>query len=204
MDGAWITRVSFPDYVMAINYVRSNWQNLDQARVYEIYNDYRANYDDHRQAPDREVIKPEDPIPVETGPSKPATVDGITQKEFGYCGEDGEWNWLNWDLAEHKQVSTARRWRIVELHQERIEIWRKAGATPNPRKLMKLAEELEELEYQLQEAWGFEANSDYHTWWYRIPRCICPRMDNSDPLFHGRRIYTQGCPVHSPKGKYAK
>lgn len=204
LDGAWVTRCSFPEYVMAINYVRSNWQDVDQARAYEIFNDYKANYDEHRQAPDREVIKPEDAIPVEEVAVMPSTVDGISKKEFGYCGEDGEWLWLNWELAEHKKVSPANRWRIVELHQERIDIWRKARATRNPRKLGALAVELEKLEYSLQAAWGFDANPDFHTWWYKIPGCTCPKMDNADPMFHGRRIYAGGCPVHNPKGKYAK
>ena len=58
---------------------------------------------------------------------------------------------------------------------------------------------LESLEFDMQRVWKFEQNADFHSWWYRIPHCKCPKMDNSDPIFHGRRIFTNMCKIHGAK-----
>lgn len=59
---------------------------------------------------------------------------------------------------------------------------------------------IEGLEFTLQMLWGFDRNSDYHRYWHRVKGCTCPSMDNNDPLYHGHRIITQGCPFHDPAG----
>ncbi len=58
---------------------------------------------------------------------------------------------------------------------------------------------LESLEYNMQRVWKFEQNQEYHSWWYKIPHCKCPKMDNADPLYSGRRIISGDCVIHNGK-----
>lgn len=56
---------------------------------------------------------------------------------------------------------------------------------------------LEDLEYRMQEMWGFKQSSNYHTWWLKCDDCICPKEDNMDPVYYGSgHIYVDTCPVH--------
>lgn len=64
---------------------------------------------------------------------------------------------------------------------------------------------LEDLEYQMQEVWGFERNANYHTWWLKPKHCKCPKMDNTDPCYYGRgKIITEDCPLHGHWNKEKK
>lgn len=56
---------------------------------------------------------------------------------------------------------------------------------------------LQDLEYRLQDLWGFNKDSNYHTWWLECRTCTCPKADNKDPLYYGHgKIINQDCPVH--------
>lgn len=56
---------------------------------------------------------------------------------------------------------------------------------------------LESMEYNMQRVWKFNQDPSYHTWWYRVPHCKCPTMDNADPLMgYGGRIINSNCPIH--------
>ena len=55
---------------------------------------------------------------------------------------------------------------------------------------------LESLEYNMQRVWKFPQNKDFHSWWFRVPYCTCPKMDNADPLYFGSQIISGDCPVH--------
>ena len=55
---------------------------------------------------------------------------------------------------------------------------------------------IELIEYKMQEVWKFDLNRDYHTWWVKAPHCTCPKMDNADPIYFGRRIIRGDCPLH--------
>lgn len=60
---------------------------------------------------------------------------------------------------------------------------------------------IEDFEFALQAVWKFERDVSYHTHWLDIKGCTCPKMDNKDPMFFGRRIITGGCPWHAKGGK---
>lgn len=57
-------------------------------------------------------------------------------------------------------------------------------------------ETIESLEFELQELWGFDKSRERHSYWYRVKGCKCPKMDNSDPLYGGRRIINSECFWH--------
>lgn len=63
---------------------------------------------------------------------------------------------------------------------------------------------LEELEFDMQEAWGFDKNSKKHTWWLKPKSCTCPKLDNVDPAYFGNgKIIVEDCPIHGWKIKDA-
>ena len=54
---------------------------------------------------------------------------------------------------------------------------------------------LTELEFELQELWGFPRDSKYHRFW-NIPKCTCPKMDNED-FYPSKHCYMDlECPIH--------
>ena len=55
---------------------------------------------------------------------------------------------------------------------------------------------VERIELELQKAWNFPQNKDYHSWWYQTPHCKCPVMDNQDLFGTPYRNMVIGCPVH--------
>ena len=52
------------------------------------------------------------------------------------------------------------------------------------------------LEFELQRTWHFNQDSDWHSWWFRDPKCTCPTLDNSDMVGTKYRTYTGDCPLH--------
>lgn len=54
---------------------------------------------------------------------------------------------------------------------------------------------LTEIEFGLQEIWGFEKDAKFHKFWLR-PKCLCPIMDNQDRHPFGTYIFNSDCPLH--------
>lgn len=68
----------------------------------------------------------------------------------------------------------------------------------NSHVMMSLNNILQNIEFALQEQWGFEKNLNYHTWWLKPKSCKCPKLDNTDIAYFGRgKIINLDCPVHS-------
>ena len=57
---------------------------------------------------------------------------------------------------------------------------------------------IEELEYEMQEVWGFDKDSSRHYYSFLIPECSCPVIDNKDYADSGSniRVYNATCPIH--------
>jgi len=62
--------------------------------------------------------------------------------------------------------------------------------------LRQCAKEVEELEFQLQESWKFEKDKNYHRYWWTLPKCTCPKMDNEDRFGTDYHVYSSDCPIH--------
>jgi hypothetical protein len=56
--------------------------------------------------------------------------------------------------------------------------------------------EVADIEFKMQELWGFEQSSKFHRFWLDIPGCICPRMDNRDLYGTHKRVISSSCPIH--------
>jgi hypothetical protein len=72
----------------------------------------------------------------------------------------------------------------------------KMKKTDDKSELKELAYTIENIEFMMQEAWGFPKDSNYHTHWFELPKCICPKMDNKDSYGTPYRVIRVDCPVH--------
>ena len=59
-----------------------------------------------------------------------------------------------------------------------------------------IANVVEGFEYTLQVLWGFDPNPSFHTHWYEIKGCTCPKMDNSALFGVDTAIINVECPFH--------
>lgn len=108
---------------------------------------------------------------------------------------------LNPTLVEKQNLTQTDVNVILDLHEERLELFEKFEFVPIlPLSFVKtMVLDLEEIEFLLQSAWGFKADRDKHSWWYKVPHCIC---ENKSIELYGRpRIINENCPIHS-KGKF--
>lgn len=62
---------------------------------------------------------------------------------------------------------------------------------------MDVTKHILDLEYKLQELWGFTQDFKFHRYGYRVKWCSCPVMDNDDMVGHtDKRYINVGCPYH--------
>ena len=87
---------------------------------------------------------------------------------------------------------------IKNLHLEKLKIFEQMELTDVKEDLKNYAQEIEQLEFKLQKAWGFSQDRNYH-YWYDVPKCICPKLDNRDNYGTEYRIFDSTCPVHGTK-----
>jgi hypothetical protein len=66
----------------------------------------------------------------------------------------------------------------------------------------KLVKMVENIEYDLQECWGFNKDVSFHSYWYRIKGCTCPKIDNADRFGTEVRVYNAGCKFHGEVTDY--
>lgn len=104
---------------------------------------------------------------------------------------------LNWDLAQAKGLTNDEMQAIIDCHTRRVVIFDLMTRTDDSDELHDFADEIEQLEYEMQAYWHFERDRDYHKWWLVAPKCKCPKMDNRDLMYFGRRIIVGSCPVHN-------
>lgn len=112
---------------------------------------------------------------------------------------------LNKNLAVKQNVSDEGLEKLKSLHIEKYELFLELSKLDSTKKkdiskLKKGAIKLEEIENGLQESWGFEVNRNYHEW-YKIPHCLCPKMDNAELQGIDRKIVTEDCVIHGYKPK---
>jgi hypothetical protein len=85
----------------------------------------------------------------------------------------------------------------IELHERQMSIADKDVLTEAEATVY--IDAIENLEFQLQEAWGFPRDANRHTNWFLDPNCDCAKLDNRDALGCVERYYNSGCKVHGEK-----
>ena len=83
---------------------------------------------------------------------------------------------------------------IKESHHLRMVIYEILEETNDRAMLRSLAEDLTEIEFELQDLWGFPRDRRYHRFW-EAPKCECPILDNMDGYPYMSYVNLD-CPLH--------
>lgn len=84
---------------------------------------------------------------------------------------------------------------IKQLHIERLGLEDEMRDTDDADLLCLFDALYTQIEFELQDAWKFERNANYHRFWNR-PKCTCPKLDNEDVYGLSCAYYNQSCPLH--------
>lgn len=103
---------------------------------------------------------------------------------------------LNENLVKKQKLNQDQIEELKELHIKMHDVKNQMKETDDAVVLHEFAKQVEDLEYAMQRAWGFEENQNFHTHWIRVPKCICPMMDNQDYYGTPFRNIDSQCPVH--------
>lgn len=116
---------------------------------------------------------------------------------------------LNPSLIRKQELSQEEVGEIFRLHGEKFYLMNDARlflaeeladlgyiGEPEKKEIKKINDELKELEFKAQEAWGFEPDENHHNWWLDMPGCRCPQLDNRERIGYVGAIYNSTCPWH--------
>jgi hypothetical protein len=102
--------------------------------------------------------------------------------------------YLNARLLVSQRVSIDDIYRIQKLHGEKYDLCKLIKNTEDPALLKIIAGQITEIEFELQDAWGFNQSVMYHRFW-ELPKCNCPKYDNQD-AYPYRQYINLTCPLH--------
>lgn len=83
---------------------------------------------------------------------------------------------------------------IIEAHELKLAIYNIIHDSDDKVLLKSLAKDLKEIEFELQELWGFERDANFHRFW-EYEKCECPKIDNMDSYPYQQYI-SYNCPLH--------
>jgi len=86
--------------------------------------------------------------------------------------------------------------KIRRIHIKRLRLFDEIESESDVTKLHELANDLEKIEYELQKAWKLNLDSNFHSWWFRAPKCTCPKLDNKERIGTGLFIIDRKCLLH--------
>ena len=98
-------------------------------------------------------------------------------------------------LINRQKVSPDDVEKIKSLHCIRFYFYDLIELSTDKAEIRRFAKIITQVEFQLQKLWKFNQNEDYHRW-FEIPKCSCPKIDNSDYLGSGYRVVNPDCIVH--------
>ena len=108
-------------------------------------------------------------------------------------------------LAIKQQLTQEDLEELKRLHVERLVLFDWMEKEKNVNTLRKQVKVLQKIEFAMQKAWKFTQDARFHTWWFRAPKCLCPKMDNEDSLGTGFNTISEDCPLHGKEtGKMMK
>lgn len=85
--------------------------------------------------------------------------------------------------------------KIKEAYLLKYVIYDVIEETTDKKQLKSLVADLTEVEFEIQELFGFERNAWYHRFWM-TPGCQCPRLDNEENFGTKYSIIAEDCPLH--------
>jgi len=102
---------------------------------------------------------------------------------------------INEELVRSRNIDEAGLERLRELHVQRYSLEEAMKNTDKRTLLKELFYHWTINQYELQDIWGFERNSDFHPS-HRLPKCTCPKLDNDDRLGTLYKVVDSTCPLH--------
>ncbi len=105
---------------------------------------------------------------------------------------------LNPRLIAEKRLTDEQVQTIKDLHIARMRIESLMGRCKKPEKIRWWFDTWTENQYLLQEAWGFERNSDWHPS-HRLPHCTCQKLDNDERIGTSYKVVNPECILHGEK-----
>ena len=105
---------------------------------------------------------------------------------------------LNQNLISRNGVSPSSQLELCTLYDKLEELIEEGNATLSVEENRRIANEIEQLEFKLQELWGFGRSQMHHRYWSQLGMCLCnaDSMDNLDDRGY-RRTIRLDCPIHS-------
>lgn len=122
-------------------------------------------------------------------------MEQINQKDLEFmCG--GKKIRLNIRLVNRQGLTFGDIALIKSLHKKKAKLFKKMTAETEASKIKAYAKQAKELEFLLQEAWGFPKDESFHPW-YEVPHCSCAKLDNQDYRGTKYKSISSDCIVHS-------
>ena len=117
----------------------------------------------------------------------------MTDEYYAVTYKDRVACYLNPYLIEKQNLSEVDVYNIKSLHVDRLAIEDEMKDTDDKVLLKTLTKDWTNIQFLLQDAWGFERDANYHRWW-TLPKCKCASMDDAYPS--GHYWYSSECPIH--------
>ena len=104
---------------------------------------------------------------------------------------------LNQKLVARNNVSPSSQLELCALYDKLEALIEEGNATLSVEENRRIADDIEQLEFKLQELWGFERSQMHHRYWSRLDMCLCnaDSLDNRDDRGY-RRTVMMKCPIH--------
>ena len=104
---------------------------------------------------------------------------------------------VNLSLAKKYGLSRDSVIMISSLHQQRQVIFEalQSGEFKPSKRLNSMLESIEE---SLQLQWFNKVDMKYYRFW-DIPKCVCPKVDNTERYPYGNYIISENCKFHGSK-----
>ena len=105
---------------------------------------------------------------------------------------------LNQNIVARNNVSPNSQLELCALYDKLEALIEEGNATLSVEENRRIADEIEQLEFNLQRLWGFPESKMHHKYWSQLSICLCNAnsMDNTDDWGH-RRTIRLDCPIHN-------
>ncbi len=120
----------------------------------------------------------------------------LIMQKYKIVYPDGTSTYLNKLLLIKQKVSDENLELLKHAHIYKFNLYTEMGAADSPAEFKVIAKKITDVEYYMQELWGFPKDIKMHRFW-ELPHCNCAKIDNEERYGTGIYIYSKNCPIHS-------
>lgn len=103
---------------------------------------------------------------------------------------------INQKLVEQRNISKESVLEIEKLYKNIDKLFNLAKKDKDltyPGSGKKYINSLREIEFKLQELWKFDKDISKHSYWNKLEKCSCPKLDNVNSLY---KNFDNNCVFH--------